>query len=423
MSEAIINIENVSKEYRLGVVSTQTLRGDIQRWWAQVRGREDPALKIGQSNVLNTQGNGGSHEQYIWALKDINLEINRGDVLGIIGKNGAGKSTLLKLLSQVTTPTTGSITLKGKIASLLEVGTGFHPELTGRENIFLNGAILGMKKNEIRIKLDEIIDFSGVEKYIDTPVKRYSSGMFVRLAFAVAAHLDPEIMIVDEVLAVGDAEFHKKAMQKMKDVSKGEGRAVLFVSHNMSSIKYLCNKAILLSQGQIQFEGEVDSAIDKYLQLSSLTTNGREFIISNDGRVKLRMPYWINKSGDMVKYFTYGENIILRFEIEFLTSFDQFNVGIGVNRMDGQRVFTSHLLDDHSFIKPTSYKGNMILDTEFDITSLAPAIYMVSFGIRNEKEETILYSEDELILEIGSVHLKNAGYGVLWHTTKWMIRE
>jgi lipopolysaccharide transport system ATP-binding protein len=213
MSEVIIKIENVSKEYRLGVVSTQTLRGDIQRWWALMRGLDDPALKIGQSNVLNIQDNQKINEQYIWALREINLEINKGDVLGIIGKNGAGKSTLLKLLSQVTTPTLGSIKIKGKIASLLEVGTGFHPELTGRENIFLNGAILGMTKIEIRSKLEEIITFSGVEKYIDTPVKRYSSGMFVRLAFAVAAHLDPDIMIVDEVLAVGDAEFHKKAMQ------------------------------------------------------------------------------------------------------------------------------------------------------------------------------------------------------------------
>jgi lipopolysaccharide transport system ATP-binding protein len=422
MSKPIIKIENVSKEYRLGVVSTQTLRGDLERWWALFRGQEDPALKIGQSNVLDSQRKKGSREQYIWALRDINLEINRGDVLGIIGKNGAGKSTLLKLLSQVTAPTLGSIMINGKIASLLEVGTGFHPELTGRENIFLNGAILGMKRIEIRSKLDEIIDFSGVEKYIDTPVKRYSSGMFVRLAFAVAAHLDPEIMIVDEVLAVGDAEFHKKAMQKMKDVSNGQGRAVLFVSHNLSSIKYLCNKAILLNQGQVHFEGEVDDTIDKYLQLTSATKKFREHIISDDGRVRLQMPYWINRAGDVVKYFTFGEKITLRFEIEFLSPFDQFNVGIGINRLDGQRIFTSHLLDDHSFKKPSVYKGKIVIDTEFDITTLAPGLYIVSFGMRNEKEETILYSEDELSLEIGNIHLKNAGYGVLWHTTKWIMQ-
>ncbi len=422
MTDSIIKIENVSKEYRLGVVSTQTLRGDFQRWWAIARGKEDPALKVGQSNVLNTLGKGRQNNQYIWALKEINLEVERGDVLGIIGKNGAGKSTLLKLLSKVTSPTLGSIKIKGKIASLLEVGTGFHPELTGKENIFLNGTILGMKKNEIRTKLDEIIDFSGVEKYIDTPVKRYSSGMFVRLAFAVASHLDPDIMIVDEVLAVGDAEFHKKAMQKMKDVSMGEGRAVLFVSHNMSSIKYLCNKAILLNQGQIHFQGEVENTIEKYLQMTSLTREVRDFIISNDGKVKVKMPFWLNRKEEIVKFFTYGDTITLRFEIEFLVPFHQFNIGIGINRLDGQRVFTSHLLDDHSFKRPTVYKGIMILDTEFDITSLAPGLYMVSFGMRNEKEETILYSEDELTLEIGSVHLKNAGYGVLWHTTKWAVK-
>lgn len=422
MGEVIIKIENVSKEYRLGVVSTQTLRGDLQRWWALMRGKEDPALKIGQTNVLNSMEGKGIREQYVWALRDINLDIARGDVLGIIGKNGAGKSTLLKLLSQVTTPTLGSIKVKGKIASLLEVGTGFHPELTGKENIFLNGAILGMTKNEIRSKLDEIISFSGVDKYIDTPVKRYSSGMFVRLAFAVAAHLDPEIMIVDEVLAVGDAEFHKKAMQKMKDVSQGSGRAVLFVSHNMSAVKYLCNKAILLSQGQVNYEGGVEDTIDRYLQLTATTNKFREFILSDDGRVSLKMPYWINSVGEVVKYFTFGEKIALRFEIEFLSEFHQFNVGIGVNRMDGQRVFTSHLLDDNTFSKPAVFNGKMIIDTEFDITSIAPGMYTVSFGMRDEKEKTILYSEDELILEIGNVQLKNAGYGVLWHTTKWIRR-
>jgi lipopolysaccharide transport system ATP-binding protein len=422
MSEVIIQIDNVSKEYRLGVVGTQTLKGDIERWWAKLRGKEDPAIKIGQSNVLEKKGERGISEQYVWALREINLEINKGEVVGIIGKNGAGKSTLLKLLSQITTPTTGSIRVNGKIASLLEVGTGFHPELTGRENIFLNGAILGMKKSEIRSKLDEIVDFSGVEKYIDTPVKRYSSGMFVRLAFAVAAHLDPEILIVDEVLAVGDLEFHKKAIQKMKDVSKESGRSVLFVSHNLSSIKYLCNKAILLNQGQIYFKGEVEETIDKYLQLTSAKLKERDYIASDDGRLRLKMPYWINENGEVVKYFTFGQKIILRFEIEFISSFSQFNIGFGVNRMDGQRIFTSHLLDDHSFVRPGIYNGNLTLDTEFNISSLAPGIYNVSFGIRNEKEETILYSEDELNLEIGNVHLKNAGYGVLWHTSKWILK-
>jgi lipopolysaccharide transport system ATP-binding protein len=423
MSVPIIKIENVSKEYRLGVVGTQTLRGDLQRWWALMRGHEDPAIKIGQLNVLNKLGKTNTNEQYIWALKDINLEIDRGDVLVIIGKNGAGKSTLLKLLSRVTTPTTGSIMIYGKIASLLEVGTGFHPELTGRENIFLNGAILGMKKSEIRTKLDEIVEFSGVEKFIDTPVKRYSSGMFVRLAFAVASHLDPEIMIVDEVLAVGDAEFHKKAIQKMKDVSQGNGRAVLFVSHNMSSIKYLCNKAILLEQGQINYIGEVDKTIEKYLQSTALNKSTREIIISDDEKIKLKMPYWINEKNEIVKFFSWGEKIRLRFEFEFLKEMRTFNPGIAIVRMDGLRIFTSHLLDDHHYKKPKSYLGPLVIDTEFNIETIAPGMYSVFFGVRDENENTIIYSEEELTLEIGQIQMKNAGYGVLWHTTKWMITE
>ncbi|QRE30178.1 ABC transporter ATP-binding protein, partial [Flavobacterium psychrophilum] len=238
MSKTIIKAEDISKQYRLGLVGTGTLKDDIKRWWHNIRGKEDPFLKIGQANNRATKG----ESDYVWSLQDINFEINQGDSVGIIGRNGAGKSTLLKILSQVTQPTTGKIYTKGRIASLLEVGTGFHPELTGRENIFLNGAILGMRKHEIARKLDEIIAFSGVERYIDTPVKRYSSGMYVRLAFAVAAHLESEILIIDEVLAVGDADFQKKCLGKMNQVSKGEGRTVLFVSHNMAAVKSLCNR-------------------------------------------------------------------------------------------------------------------------------------------------------------------------------------
>ena len=255
-----INLENISKQYRLGTVGTGTLSHDLNRWFARMRGKEDPSLKIGQANQLSQAGG-----DYVWALQNINLEVKKGEILGIIGKNGAGKSTLLKLLSQVTGPTTGQIKVNGRIASLLEVGTGFHPELTGRENIFLNGAILGMTKTEIRSKLDEIIEFAGVSKYVDTPVKRYSSGMYVRLAFAVAAHLEPDILVVDEVLAVGDAEFQKKAIGKMKDVSMGGGRTVLFVSHNMASVKSLCTRAILLENGRIKKVGDTDNIVAYYL--------------------------------------------------------------------------------------------------------------------------------------------------------------
>jgi len=257
----VIKFENISKQYRLGLVSTQTLSHDLNRWFqTSILGKEDPYLKIGEVNDRATKGT----SDYVWALKDIDFEVQQGDVLGIIGKNGSGKSTLLKILSKVTAPTTGVIRHTGRIAALLEVGTGFHPEMTGRENIYMNGAILGMTKSEITHKLDEIVDFSGIERYIDTPAKRYSSGMYVRLGFAIAAHLDPEIMIVDEVLAVGDAEFQKKAIGKMQDVAQGDGRTVLFVSHNMAAVKNLCKTGIVLKNGMVDFSGTVKDAVDYY---------------------------------------------------------------------------------------------------------------------------------------------------------------
>ena len=261
-----IKAENVSKAYRLGEIGTGTLAWDIQRWYAKFRGKDDPFLVIGETNDRTIKGK----SDIVWSLKDISFEVEQGDAVGIIGRNGAGKSTLLKLLSRVTSPTTGSIKLKGRIASLLEVGTGFHPELTGRENVFLNGAILGMRKKEILNKFDEILDFSGVERYIDTPVKRYSSGMYVRLAFAVAAYLDSEILIVDEVLAVGDAEFQQKCLGRMKDVSEKGGRTVLFVSHNMAAIANLCPRAVFLSNGMIRSEGPTSKIIEEYISYGKL---------------------------------------------------------------------------------------------------------------------------------------------------------
>lgn len=261
MSDIAIKFENISKEYRLGTIGTGTLSHDLKRWWTiNILGGDDPYLKIGETNDRSVRGS----SEFVWALKDINLEVKEGEVLGIIGRNGAGKSTLLKLLSRVTTPTTGVIKAKGRIASLLEVGTGFHPEMTGRENIFMNGSIMGMTKAEIRNKFDEIVDFAGVERYIDTPVKRYSSGMIVRVGFAVAAYLEPEILVIDEVLAVGDAEFQKKAMGKMKEVSKGKGRTVLFVSHNLTAVSNICWRVIILKDGNITFNGKTNEGISKY---------------------------------------------------------------------------------------------------------------------------------------------------------------
>lgn len=274
MSNDVIEFDKVGKQYLLGSIGTGTLSQDLNRWWARVCGKEDPFLKIGETNDRTLK----SESDVVWALKDISFDVEQGDVVGIIGKNGAGKSTLLKILSRVTSPTIGSIKVKGRIASLLEVGTGFHPEMTGRENIFMNGAIMGMTKSEIKSKFDEIVDFAGVEKYVDTPVKRYSSGMIVRLGFAIAAHLEPEILVVDEVLAVGDAEFQKKAIGKMQDVSKGEGRTVLFVSHNMSAVRSLCTKGILLQNGTIKCTGLMDDVINNYL--SDGGNNDSEFIIN-----------------------------------------------------------------------------------------------------------------------------------------------
>lgn len=304
----ILKAENISKQYRLGTVGTGTLSHDLNRFWYKIRGKEDPYLKVGEVNDRSSKGT----SEYVWALKDINFEVETGEVLGIIGKNGAGKSTLLKILSKVTAPTTGSIKSRGRIASLLEVGTGFNPELTGRENIYLNGAILGMTKKEITSKLDEIIEFSGCKRYIDTPTKRYSSGMTVRLAFAVAAFLEPEILVVDEVLAVGDAEFQKKAIGKMQDISRVGGRTVLFVSHNMAAVQNLCTKCIVMVNGKITFIGKTETAIQEYLKNSATTLILKDFENrSGSGIVKVS------------KATVYGENKNLEpqlgkpFHIEF----------------------------------------------------------------------------------------------------------
>jgi len=280
MSNTVIEFNNVGKQYILGTIGTGTLSQDLNRWWANIRGKEDPYLKIGETNDRTQKGN----SRFVWALRDINFKVEQGDVVGIIGKNGAGKSTLLKILSRVTSPTTGDVKIKGRIASLLEVGTGFHPEMTGRENIFMNGSIMGMTKAEIKSKFDEIVDFAGVAKYVDTPVKRYSSGMMVRLGFAIAAHLEPEILVVDEVLAVGDAEFQKKAIGKMKDVSRGEGRTVLFVSHNMAAVRGLCTSGIMLKNGMIDFAGSIPDTLNHYLNEG--IDSQEECIIENIKRTK-----------------------------------------------------------------------------------------------------------------------------------------
>jgi lipopolysaccharide transport system ATP-binding protein len=335
----VIKVENLSKQYRLGTVGASTFKEDAQRWWARMRGKDDPFLKLGGENDRTMH----TAEKFVWSLKDINFEIQQGDVMGVIGRNGAGKSTLLKILSKVTAPTTGSVKVKGRIASLLEVGTGFHPELTGRENIYLNGAILGMRKHEITRKLDEIITFAGVEKYVDTPVKRYSSGMYVRLAFAVAAHLESEVLIVDEVLAVGDSEFQKKCIGKIGDVSKNEGKTILFVSHNIASVKSLCNRGLVLSNGTLTFQGNQIQATNFYISSNELPTffsasNNINNSIGNDKikifefRVSSLNSEIIQISSDIIfelLFYNYNENINLdtTFELSTLDDIIVFHLG------------------------------------------------------------------------------------------------
>jgi lipopolysaccharide transport system ATP-binding protein len=380
MSDVVISAENISKSYQLGVIGTGTFRGDLQRWWANVRGLPDPHLKVGEKDHGNREGD------TVWALKNISFEVRRGEVLGIIGRNGAGKSTLLKILSRVTAPTTGEIRVRGRIASLLEVGTGFHPELTGRENIFLNGAILGMNRHEITRKFDEIVDFSGVEKYIDTPVKRYSSGMYVRLAFAVAAHLEPEILVVDEVLAVGDAEFQKKCLGKMGDVAR-EGRTVLFVSHNMPSIQNLCNRGFCLDGGQIRYEGDISDVVEIYLN-SSVEQDVWERDASNMQRrtgegtrfkfLKVRL----DVKNKLIRMWE-----PLSFEIDFGSTDGAVEVcpGFSIFSADGTCVFTCEGEDDQFLLnlKPGE-TGRMYVMIPHP--ALVPGRYTLRMGARSNAQ-------------------------------------
>ena len=361
----VIKVENISKAYQLGDFGTGTISRDLERFWARVRGKEDPFLKIGETNDRTTKGS----SDVVWSLKDINFEIEQGDAVGIIGRNGAGKSTLLKILSRVTSPTSGSIKAKGRIASLLEVGTGFHPELTGRENIYLNGAILGMRKTEIKRKFDEIVDFAGVERYIDTPVKRYSSGMYVRLAFGVAAHLESEILIIDEVLAVGDAEFQKKCLGKMGDVSKTQGRTILFVSHNMGSILQLCNSCILLNQGVVESKGLPSSLVQKYYDQNVQSSS---FIEKKNMDIYLIQLFTCNSANEQTSSFSHSEDIHLRITIG-INKYDTIqNIGLALLTRDKRRVFTVnksltdfYVTDSNEVIVDFIIKGGIIAPMDY----------------------------------------------------------
>ena len=373
--DIILKVENVSKQYRLGLVGTGTISHDLNRFFAKIRGKEDPYLKIGESNDRSTKG----ISEYVWALKDINFEVKRGEVLGIIGKNGAGKSTLLKILSKVTGPTTGAIKSKGRIASLLEVGTGFHPEMTGKENIFLNGAILGMTKKEISRKLDEIIAFSGCERYIDTPVKRYSSGMKVRLAFAVAAFLEPDILIVDEVLAVGDAEFQKKAIGKMQDISSQGGRTVLFVSHDMGAIKSLCSRVILLEKGKIYLNGQTDKVISFYLKNKNTQKNINN-IFFKEG-LFLKSFEILDCENDSVDMVLFGSSLVLKTIIGNKKEiFEDFIFEIKI-KSDKEKILStfSTYLNKYKFETNGGYYRELFC--EINSVSLVPGKYYIDLVI------------------------------------------
>lgn len=416
-SNVILKVEGIGKQYRLGLVGTGTITQDLNRWWSRVRGKEDPYLKIGDTNIRSEQGS----SNYVWALQNINFEVNQGEVLGIIGKNGAGKSTLLKILSRVTAPTLGTIKSKGRIASLLEVGTGFHPEMTGRENIYLNGAILGMTKAEISRKIDEIIDFSGCLRYIDTPVKRYSSGMTVRLAFAVAAHLEPDILVIDEVLAVGDAEFQKKAIGKMQEISKGEGRTVLFVSHNMAAVKNLCTRCIVLENGTKTFEGATDDAVDYYLK--SGAEKGTAYYKNDNPRLgsDVLEVSVLDEEGHVTGDFSFEKQIVLK--IRFRVAKEHFNSAyIGFRLLDQQeRVIFSSEKPVKNFI---SQKGISDVLIKLPKSTLVPNNYRVIIGYHVPNQEIISLLENSVsfkIEETGSLMQKYHGsnYGCVVLPCEW----
>lgn len=419
MSDTVISVEKVTKAYRLGQIGGGTLKEDFARWWAKLRRKPDPFLKIGEEHRSRKMG-----EQF-FALDDVSFQVKQGEVLGIIGRNGAGKSTLLKILSQVTMPTSGQIKVKGRIASLLEVGTGFHPELTGRENVFLNGAILGMTKAEIRKKFDEIVAFSEIEEFIDTPVKRYSSGMYVRLAFAVAAHLEPEILICDEVLAVGDVEFQKKCLGKMQDVSKG-GRTVLFVSHNMAAVRSLCTKGLLMANGKISMVGPVESVAGVYLNFDQKQRNG-------DAVVKLPKPpstcdVWMEsvsalRDGKPSSAFEIGDKISLQINFKSRDPIQKPIIGYLIRSATGENAVNAnnYFLQSSNYSEPVK-EGTIICD--LGILPLMAGPYVVSFWLcrhpheQHFVEDILHFTVDEKDIW-GTGKLPTKSLSCLWWPTKF----
>ncbi|SFQ62224.1 ABC transporter ATP-binding protein [Hymenobacter arizonensis] len=433
MSNIAIRVENLGKQYRLGEIGTGTLSHDLNRWWARMRGKEDPFAKIGEANDRTTKGN----SEYVWALKDVNFDVKAGEVLGIIGRNGAGKSTLLKILSKVTAPTTGRIKVNGRIASLLEVGTGFHPELTGRENIYLNGAILGMSKSEINRKFDEIVDFSGVERYIDTPVKRYSSGMYVRLAFAVSAFLEPEILIVDEVLAVGDAEFQKKCLGRMKDVSTNDGRTILFVSHNMAAVSTLCSTSVLMQHGTVLDHGDTKNIIEQYISIGR-TSNGEVWeddikCTLTNPNLKFKKVSLMGKNGPS-NSFGLDEDIVCQIDYEVVSDSTTVVPSIHLLNNYGECILASFNATSVSLI-PDPYFDKVLPKGQYRVQCTIPRYflndtqYTISAFIANDISFHNMTSAEEVISfevnETGAMRQEHIGTWIgqirprlEWKTTK-----
>ncbi|MDF1722310.1 MAG: ABC transporter ATP-binding protein [Minwuia sp.] len=430
MSTPALRVEDVSKMYRLGEVGTGSLSHDLNRAWARLRGRPDPFAKVGVVNDRTAEGSGN----FVWALRDINFQVNEGDIVGIVGRNGAGKSTLLKLLSRVTAPTEGRIFVNGRIASLLEVGTGFHPDLTGRENIFLNGAILGMSKQEIRARFDEIVEFSGCAKYIDTPVKRYSSGMHVRLAFAVAAHLETDILIVDEVLAVGDAEFQQRCLGKMQDLSRSSRRTVLFVSHNMAAVRQLCPNSILMDQGTVVNRGETGRIIEQYMDSGIRNSKSRVIFSEKSATSQAKMTeasvYSGNSNTHAVRSTDQEINIVTKYEIRKPIRNKRLNISL----FDalGNLLFTT---SDFHESKKIEYRMGLY-ESLLTIPAhlLNTGKYKLTFCLDIPNELVLHLAEEALFFEISDFAFDQTGitlnamgeitspFGLIHPKLKWNVR-
>ena len=425
-----IKVENLSKAYQLGQFSTGTISRDLERWWALMRGREDPFLRIGEKNDRANKG----ESDIVWSLRNLDFEIQQGEAVGIIGRNGAGKSTLLKLLSRVTSPSQGEIKIKGRVASLLEVGTGFHPELTGRENVFLNGAILGMRKSEIQKNFDEIIDFAGVERYIDTPVKRYSSGMYVRLAFAVAAHL--EILMIDEVLAVGDSDFQKKCIGKMDEISAGHGRTILFVSHNMSLINSFCSKGILLRNGEMVFQGGFSKALDYYTSSFKTDISGYvEFdgnVLERFGEKKytqlisLRLK---NQNGDITSNFNMGDKMSIMIDADIKIPHDDYEIGIGIGTLQG--VMVHYFVSGWEGVSKIEKTGQILVEIDIPNIYMFPGDYSVNvwFAVKGQYYDDAVHNALSFSVMEGIVNPHDTYFErfskntQVYMPTKWTLKQ